>query len=100
MERITSKKLDYLADRLNDALGQNRKPHSVNSEGKLISNVGTFYVGKAYGGYQVERITSTGGACSVIVEYRGTARETYLVLKGILEGIEIADEILDYTEVK
>ena len=90
MERITAKKLDYLIERLNDALGHEREPHSVNNEGKLISNVGTLYIGKAYGGYQVERITNIGGGCSVVVEYRGTARETYLVLRGILEGIQFA----------
>ena len=97
MERITSKKLDYLTDKLNYVLGQNRKSHSVikrgYDKGKITANVGTFYVGKAYDGYQVERITSIGGACSVIVEYRGSARETYLVLKGILEGIELAKEV-------
>ena len=90
MERITTKKLDYLIERLNDALGHEREPHSVNNEGKLISNVGTFYIGKANGGYQVERIDNISGGCSVVVEYRGTARETYLVLRGILEGIQFA----------
>ena len=90
MGRVIIKNLDFLIDRLNDALGQEREPHSVNNEGKLISNVGTFYIGKANGGYQVERIDNISGGCSVVVEYRGTARETYLVLRGILEGIQFA----------
>ena len=90
--RITKKHINHLVTKLNILLGQDAEPYSTDKDGNLVANVGTFYVGGAYGGFQLERIVSTGGAVSVPYEYRGTQRETYLYLKGIIYGMEIKKE--------
>ena len=77
MERITNKHLDYQLEILNRYYGI----EDANSDA-----VGSFYVGGAYGGFQLERIVSEGGAC-IDISKRGTRREIYEQLLVLNKGL-------------
>ena len=77
MERITKKHLDYQLGILNSYFG---------IEDAKSDTVGSFYVGGAYGGFQLERIVSAGGAC-IDISKRGTRREIYEHLLVLNEGL-------------
>jgi hypothetical protein len=90
--RISQSDLQYKIDTINELLGYYKKPYS-NTYNKIRANKGTFYISKAYGGYRIEQICNEGGGCRDI-SYRGTKKECYFYAKGIIEGIEQANNTL------
>lgn len=92
MERITIKHLRHVVALLNDAAGAAREPYTRDDEGRFRANVGTFTIDRAYGGFRLERIVTEGGGARDISP-RGTAREVYEFINGMLEGIEVAREV-------
>tara|TARA_R100000458_G_scaffold17985_1_gene15600 strand:+ start:254 stop:523 length:270 start_codon:yes stop_codon:yes gene_type:complete len=88
--RITTKMLDYKIDQLNSILGFPKEPYTFNGS-KLKTNYNTYYIAKAYGGYRVEQMCKGGGSRDITE--RGTKKECYLYLKGMLEGIQAIGDI-------
>jgi hypothetical protein len=84
--RITYKDLDNKLKKVNSFLKFEQEPWSTNKEHKIVANIGTYYIGQAYGGYRIEQITNRGGGCRNISK-RGTKKECYNFLEGMLEGI-------------
>ena len=60
-------------------------PYKIN--GKLVSNIGHYYISKYNGNYGIEQIMSTSGSCTD-VSYRGTKKEIYNWLNAFIKGIE------------
>ena len=88
--RITNKDLENKLKKVNSFLKFEEEPWSTyefdNKEYKVFANIGTYYIGQAYGGYRIEQITNKGGGCRNISK-RGTKKECYNFLEGMLEGI-------------
>ena len=79
MERITDKHLDFEVGILNSYFGL---------EDVEWNTVGRFYVGGAYGGFQLERIVNEGGGCTDISK-RGTRREIHEQLLVLNKGLRL-----------
>jgi hypothetical protein len=98
MERITIKHLSHVVALLNDAAGAAREPYTRDEQGQFRANVGTFTIDRAYGGFRLERIATEGGGASDISP-RGTAREVYTFINGMLEGIERARDVMRKADI-
>ena len=99
--KITNKDLENKLKKVNSFLKFEEEPWSTNEfdnkkykatyefdnkKYKVVANIGTYYIGKAYGGYRIEQITNKRGGCRNISK-RGTKKECYNFLEGMLEGI-------------
>jgi len=88
--RVTRKVLESKAHEINIKTGSPTEA-VVRSEGKLRSNVGHYYISIAYGGYQLERISSKDGGCHAVLRTGHiTASECNRILDGILAGLDMA----------
>ena len=87
---ITKPMLQSRIDSINSLLGYHTNPFFT-ANGRLKCYVGTFYIGKAYGGYRIEQMMNEDGGCRDISD-RGTKRECYNYAKGIIEGIKQTDK--------
>ena len=56
-------------------------------DNKLISNIGHYYIGMAYGGYRLEKIVNESGGCSDISN-RWTKKEIYTIVNSMVNGIK------------
>ena len=98
MNRITIKDLHYVVSLLNDATGAEREPYTRDEQGQFRANVGTFRIDRAYGGFRLERIATEGGGARDISP-RGTAREVYTFINGMLEGIERSRDVMRKADI-
>ena len=79
--RVSMGRLKKLVEELNTIKGYAVKPYDIDFNGEFTANVGTYYIGQAYGGYRLEQICNTSGGARD-VGMRGTKKEVYLdVLK-------------------
>ena len=85
---ITIKILDSAVSRLNYALEMPTEQYIRKPDGKLEGQAGHFYVGGAYGGYRLERMSKGGGASDI--SPRGTKKEVWTFVQALLSGIELA----------
>tara|TARA_R110002167_G_scaffold48318_1_gene142637 strand:+ start:352 stop:654 length:303 start_codon:yes stop_codon:yes gene_type:complete len=89
MNRQTIKDLEYQVKRLNVRMGARIEKYlPYRKNGRLISNVGHFYINQSYGGYSLEKIVNDGGGCSDIT-IRTTKTQLYYIVKGM---VDILDE--------
>jgi len=87
MDRITQERLQGAVSQLNYELGELRdtyKPYMV--DGRYPANEGTFYINYAYGGARLCRIANSSGG-EHDISHRGTKREVYDFIRGMLTGI-------------
>jgi len=85
---ITRKELEIVADRINRVTNNPIDPWGDNG-----SNVGTYYISGAYGGYNLEQIVNEQGGCrSVLRCGHISARELYYRMQAYLQGYEEAKE--------
>jgi len=87
MDRIIQEKLQDAVSQLNFALGELKdtyKPYMV--DGRYPANEGTFYINYANGGARLCRIANSSGDKHNISD-RGTKREVYDFIRGMLTGI-------------
>ena len=87
--RITVKHLRAKIDTLNDLIGFPREPYGRDEKGQLGASIGTFVLDQANGGYRLCQIVSNGGAERDLT-LRGTARETYEAISGVITGVRLA----------
>ena len=88
MNRKTIKDLEYQVKRLNVRMGVRVEKYlPYKKGGNLVSNVGHFYIGQAYGGYQLEKIVNEVGGCSDIT-IRTTKTELYYIIKGMADILD------------
>ncbi len=93
MDRITQKDLVYLVDQINTATNSPMESWARNGEeGKreigFNANIGNYHLDYAYGGVQLSRMVSNGGAVSTISSGGyGTKRELYNWMKAFLAGM-------------
>ena len=84
---ITIKNINLQIDRLNRITNS---PASHMDE-NLISNVGNYYLSRAYGGCQVQRIVNKQGAADhPITGSHVPKRECFITLVAFIEGFEAA----------
>ena len=85
--RINTKDLNNKIDYLNEITNNNIKPYSY-KKGKYKSNIGTYYLACAYGGYKLEQIVNTGGGCKYVL-YTGftTKKDLYNNICSYINGI-------------
>jgi hypothetical protein len=88
MERITIKQLEAKV-RLLNLITRNQTDVYLpyRKGGKLIANIGTYYIYQAYGGYQLQRICNEGGGASDITPY-GTKKELLYQVRAMVEAVE------------
>ena len=82
--RITESTLKTVVQRLNDATNSPREPYSNGQPQALC-----WHIGYAYGGYQLQRMSSRQG-CTGVTSYGGygTKRELWDRVHAMLQGIE------------
>ena len=74
---------------LNDMTGASREPYKTDRDidGHLIANIGTYYIGGAYGGHRLERMTKGGGATDISPRLNKSALADWI--NAYIDGIEI-----------
>ena len=88
--RITKKQLENKVNYLNDLTGNAREPY-IFGKG---SNVGTYYIQGAYGGYQLQQIVNkSGGARTLLNTGYTTKKELYNNINSFLLGIELGKNV-------
>ncbi len=88
--RVTLSMLEEKVKRINEALGAETSPFTA-VEGGTKTNVGTFYISKAYGGVALFRIVSTSGAITMPIRSgHVTRRELNHQLDGMLYALNLA----------
>ena len=87
-ERITKKRINTRIDLLNKITGNPLTAYTVNESNKPVANIGHYYASHAYGGYQLEQITNTGGGCRDVTRGRKSTREFYDVLNAYIQALE------------
>jgi len=87
--RTTIKMLERRVGLLNDMTGASREPYQSerDSNGHLITNIGTYYIGGAYGGHRLERMTKGGGAADISPRLNRSALADWI--NAYIDGIEI-----------
>ena len=89
--QITLGMLEARVTMLNNALDQPTEYWDKVSA-RPCHNVGHYYIGRAYGGYRLEQISSGTGAARDISP-RGTKRETWDYVTAMIAGVEAAQNI-------
>ena len=88
--RVTKKQLENKVNYLNDLTGNDREPY-IFGQG---SNVGTYYIQGAYGGYQLQQIVNkSGGARTLLNTGYTTKKELYNNINSFLLGIELGKNV-------
>lgn len=87
--RVTKEMLQRRVALLNKTTGAALYPHMTerDSDGRLIANAGTYYIGGAYGGYRLERMSEGGGASDISPRLSKPA--LYDWINAYIDGIEI-----------
>ena len=92
MDRITKKTLEKYCEILNRRTGHALEAYTRDDAGKLRGNIGTYYIGGAYGGYSLNQIANeAGGVHMPINSGHVPARELYNMMRAYLAGIERAE---------
>lgn len=91
--RITQKRLESAVENLNATFGQDATPYIEGEDGHLTAVPGVFVTDYAYGGVAVNRISTTGGGVSTVIE-RGTLRETYEAVFAMMRGARLMEATL------
>ena len=87
MDRITTKDLQALCDRINTICGTPLKPYAKVGE-KYEPQARCYHLSGAYGGYSLEQMCDTGsGVRSIIAGYR-PKRELYELMHAYIRGLE------------
>lgn len=91
MDRITTKHLEAMVDRLNRITNSPETPYTKNAAGKLVANVGNYNLSLAYGGVELQRMRSEGGGVQTPLHTgHTTKRRLYDVMGAYIRGIEEA----------
>lgn len=80
--RINKADLERLLLKLNTLTNS---PTEFMTDGKM--NVGHYYLDWAYGGVQLQRLTSTGGSCYTVINGYGTKRKLYESMLTYISGV-------------
>jgi hypothetical protein len=91
--RITQKRLESAVENLNATFGQDAAPYVEGEDGRLTAVPGIFVTDYAYGGAAVDRISTTSGGVSTVIE-RGTLRETYEAVFAMMRGARLMEATL------
>lgn len=87
--RITKEMLERRVALLNEITGAAQEPYKTerDSDGSLIANEGTYYIGGAYGGYRLERMSKGGGASDISPRLSKPALADWI--NAYIDGIDI-----------
>jgi hypothetical protein len=96
MDRITENDLAHMCNVLNDLTDNWREPYRK-VDGKLISNVGCYYISQQLGGWRLEQMCPSGGSRDI--SQRGTKREIYRFLRAYIDGITVGKECRHEDEI-
>ena len=87
--RVTNKMLEMRVALLNDMTGADQEPYQPerDADGHLVTNTGTYYIGGAYGGHRLERMTKGGGATDISPRLNRSALADWI--NAYINGIEV-----------
>jgi len=92
-QRITIKHLEAKARTLNKIAGQPLEPYTRTEGGDLVACPGNYHISGAYGGYQLERMSTEGGGVTIPVSTGHIpARQCALVIDAFILGYSAAKE--------
>jgi len=84
--RITERMLELQVDRLNELTGS---PMAYFDEATKKINIGHHTLSGAYGGWQLQRVTSDGGGVEALLSHGHIPkRELYNLITSYISGIE------------
>ena len=91
--RVTKEMLERRVALLNDMTGAAQEPYKGerDPDGRLVPNAGTYYIGGAYGGFRLERMSEGGGASDI--SPRLSKRELADWINAYIDGIEIGSKL-------
>lgn len=88
MDRITTKDLEILTNRINKQTDSPIQAWTRNTELKMKASVGHYYIAGAYGGVKLERMCNESGGCTDIsTQGFGTKKELYHWMQAFLAGL-------------
>lgn len=94
-DRITSKKLDALCDRLNEMTGNPLSAYAKSEDGgRWEAQPGCYHIDGAYGGYALYQICNDAGGCSDTLSLGHVpARQLYDAIHSFMRGIRAGKEL-------
>lgn len=91
--RITMAMLEQLCKDINHITDSPVNPYTESFDGYLIANIGNYHISKAYGGYNLHRICSEGGAIRTpIRDGYYTKSELYDMMYAYYQGLKFKEQ--------
>ena len=90
MNRITTKDLQAVVDRINKITGSPTTSYTKTDEG-FRANINNYHLSGAYGGYALHRMCNDGGGVNDIFGGFRPKRELYDLLHAYLKGLSDKD---------
>ena len=89
MDRITTKHLDGMVDRINKITGSPMTPYRTDENGQFTPNALNYHLDWAYGGVCLIRMCKTGGGVTSISQIGFTTkRNLYNWMSAYLDGLK------------
>lgn len=93
-QRITTAMLESQIKYLNELVGANTEPYTKQPDGKIVANIGTYYLSGAYGGWCLDLLVSQSGACGTTLNTGYVPKkELYYAIRSFIRGIELGKEL-------
>lgn len=94
MNRITIKDLNSVCKRLSVITKTPDVPYKRNAEGRLVAQVGCYFIDEAYGGYKLMQMTSDGGSCREVLATGFTTKANlYQAIHAYMSGLLERDSL-------
>lgn len=93
MNRITTKDLQAVVDRINRVTNSPMESWTRGADGKLRANIGNYHLDSAYSGYGLCRMMNEGGGVTSVLPGFVPKREIYEKMHAFLRGIYAAKEV-------
>jgi hypothetical protein len=92
MDRIRQSDLEHYAGLINQATNSPMEPWTRDDTGKLVANVGNYYISGAYGGVSLQRNVNLSGGCTDVFNCGHVPkRDLYNRMRAYLAGLEARD---------
>lgn len=93
MQRVTIAELQSIIDRINRVTGSPMLPYSMGDDGHHRANPGNYHLSRAYGGFCLHRMSTTGGGVRTpLMSYHVPARELRDQMLAYVYSLEAARE--------
>jgi len=99
--RVTKKALKSLLKQINEATNSPLQTYKEDKNGKLVGQIGNYYLHSAYNKYMLVRVIDEhSGVATPAGEYFFTQNEMFYILKAYLAGIQDGKQLNNQQTIK